>query len=50
MFCGTPAWEMTSAGNRNPLHDTATPVPTASPSQMINKPHDHPSPKTTSSS
>ena len=33
-----------------PLYDTTAPAPTANPSQTINKPHDHPNPKATSSS
>jgi hypothetical protein len=32
------------------LYDTAASAPTARPSQMINKPEDHPSPKATRSS
>ncbi len=44
------AWEMISAGNRNPLYDTVASVSTARLSQMINKPDDHPSPKAASSS
>ena len=41
---------MTSTGNPNPLYDGTDTAPTASPSQMINKPDDHPDPKTASSS
>ena len=44
------AREMTSTGNQKPLYDTTAPASTASPSQTINKPDDHPRPKTASPS